>query len=173
VVETPANQESLIVDFNSLAKSNTIIGETMAEEPNTIKKAVAEGTPATAPDISKSDEIMAMLKGMDERMTALESGLAKAEDMPDEEKPDEEEDMEEKSAAPSPDIEAVVEKAIAKAFAKRLASKEPDTPRPSLNKNDLQKSKIADLIGDSQKLAKMSIKEIDAMVEQGSEAKPW
>jgi hypothetical protein len=104
-------------------------------------------------------------------MTELEKKLVKEEKPPvDEEEDDEEEDMDKKSAEPAADMEAVVEKAVEKALEKRMKDKEPDTPRPDLKKHELVSSPLQGLT--PEKLAKMDVREIDALVDSGEE-KPW
>ena len=67
VVEIPANQEALIEEINHIAKSIPIIGDTMTEEPKTIKKAADSGNGDSVVEstISKSDETLTLLKGAD------------------------------------------------------------------------------------------------------------
>jgi HK97 family phage prohead protease len=177
VVEVPANQEALIDEINHVAKSDMkFIGDPMAEEPKSkpVEKAAdtEDGAPAVEePILAKIDEILSLLKGLDNRMTELEKKLVKEEKPPvDEEEDDEEEDMDKKSAEPAADMEAVVEKAVEKALEKRMKDKEPDTPRPDLKKHELVSSPLQGLT--PEKLAKMDVREIDALVDSGEE-KPW
>ena len=188
VVDSPANPEATIEEVNSIAKSDiTIItkGDSMAEDETKDK---GDGGDSVAEPTEK-DEFDAEMayKSLSETVNSMKAMFDKAfppeEDEEEEKEPEEDEDTEEKSTEvagePSAtltikDIQKAIKDGVQSELKKLTANKGADTPRPDLKKNETI-SPLQKMQADPDALAKMSIKEIDAMCETEPQmgARPW
>ena len=185
-VDSPANPEATIEEVNHVAKSDiTLItkGDSMTD-PETKEKEEVDGGEPVAGSTDKSEfDAEAVCKALAEQMTAMKAQFDKA--FPpeeEEEEPDEEEETEEKSAdvAAEPaatltikDIKKAVKDSVQAELKKLTATKDADTPRPDLKKHEMS-APFQKALENPDELAKMSIKEIDAMMgEPKVGEKPW
>ena len=188
VVDAPANPEATIEEVNTVAKSDiTLItkGDSMTE-PETKEKEDVDGGEPVAESTDKSEfDAEAMCKALAEQMTSMKAQFDKAfppeEEEEEEEEPEEDEDKEkstEVAAEPSAtltikEIKKAVKEGVQAELKKLTANKEADTPRPDLKKHEMS-APFQKALENPDELAKMSIKEIDAMMgEPKVGEKPW
>lgn len=188
VVDAPANPEATIEEVNTVAKSDiTLITKGDSEMTDKTKeKETVDGGETVAGSTEKEEpDIMAVLKALSDKVAALEAkAFPPEEEEEDEEKEeeDEEEETEEKSAevAAEPaatltlkDIKKAVKDGVQAELKKLTATKDADTPRPDLKKHEMS-TPLKKMQDNPDALAKMSIKQIDAMMgEPKVGEKPW
>lgn len=186
VVDAPANPEATIEEVNHMAKSDIPIitkGDSMTED--TKEKEDVDGGESVAESTEKeSPDMMEVLKALTDKVAALEAKAFPPEEEEEDEEPEdkeetEEDDTEEKSADVASEPAATLTiKDMRKVFKEELkkltANKTADTPRPDLKKHEMI-TPLQKMQDDPDALAKMSIKEIDAMVETepAMGARPW
>ena len=184
VVDAPANPEATIEEVNTVAKSDiTLItkGDSMTEPETKEKDEVDGGEPVAESTEKEQPDIGEVLKALDGRLKSLEEKAFPPEEEEEEEEPEEDEDKEkstEVAAEPSAtltikDIKKAVKDGVRAELKKLTATKEADTPRPDLKKHEMS-TPLLKMQDDPDALAKMSIKEIDAMMgEPKVGEKPW
>ena len=184
-VDSPANPEATIEEVNHVAKSDiTLItkGDSMTEPETKEKEEVDGGEPVAESTEKEQPDIGEVLKALDGRLKSLEEkAFPPEEDEEEEEEPEEDEDKEkstEVAAEPSAtltikDIKKAVKDSVQAELKKLTATKEADTPRPDLKKHEMS-APFQKALENPDELAKMSIKEIDAMMgEPKVGEKPW
>ena len=183
VVDAPANPEATIEEVNTVAKSDiTLItkGDSMTDPETKEKEDVDGGEPVAGSTEKEEPDIMAVLKALSDKVAALEAKAfpPEEEEEKEDEEEEEEEETEEKSAEPAAtltikDIKKAVKAGVQAELKKLTATKEADTPRPDLKKHEMS-APFQKALEDPDALAKMSIKEIDAMMgEPKVGEKPW
>ncbi|MCK5216589.1 MAG: HK97 family phage prohead protease [Methanosarcinales archaeon] len=186
-VEAPANQEATIEHVNYAAKADNYInksitdantsGDSMAEETKPTEEPVekTDGVEPVAEPTEKSNEILEAVKAMGEMVTSLtaEVDTIKAKVFPSEEEEDEpeeeEEDKEKSLTLPN------IKKAIREELKILVKDQSTSTPRPELKKHELDGEKLTKALTDRTELAGMSIRDIDALVDEQEMpgVKPW
>jgi len=167
----------------STTKKNTI-GDSEMTDPETKEKEDVDGGEPVAESTDKSEfDAEAMCKALAEQMTTMKAQFDKAFPPEEEEEPEEEEDEDkekstEVAAEPSAtltikEIRKAMREEMKAELKKLTATKEADTPRPDLKKHEMS-APFQKALEDPDKLAKMSIKDIDAMMgEPKVGEKPW
>lgn len=181
VVDNPANGEATIEEVNHMAKShssddyltksdNHNTGDTMAEEPQTTEKEVdGGGAPAVEPTVEKTDfeAVVKELVGTVQKLAADVESL-KNPNPPEEEEEEEEIPETEEKGLSVEDIQKAVKDTVQEELRKMAADRPADTPRPDLKKHELGESSAQKLSSNPDKLAKMSISEIDNLIDGGA-----